>query len=123
MKRSIFLFLLLPLLAQAQTQDEINKNVKDIMPKVVEWRRHFHQNPELSTREYKTGAFVAAYLRSLGLEVKYPFAKTGVVAILKGGKPGPTIALRADMRCLLQKKQTFLSNQQLPIHSTIELLV
>src|SRR5258706_11578926 len=88
MKHSIFLFLLFPLLVQAQTQDEINKNVKDIMPKVVEWRRHFHQNPELSTREYKTSAFVAEYLRSLGLEVKYPFAKTGVVAILKGGKPG-----------------------------------
>src|SRR5882762_9760360 len=100
MKRSIFLFLFSPLLVQAQTQDEINKNVKDIMPKVVEWRRHFHQNPELSTREYKTGAFVADYLRSLGLEVKYPFAKTGVVAILRGGKPGPAIALRADMDAL-----------------------
>jgi amidohydrolase len=100
MKHIIFLSLLLPLFAQAQIQDEINKNVKDIMPKVVEWRRHFHQNPELSTREYKTGAFVAEYLKSLGLEVKYPFAKTGVVAILKGGKPGRTIALRADIDAL-----------------------
>ncbi len=70
------------------------------MPKVIEWRRHFHQNPELSNREYKTGAFVADYLKSLGLEVRYPIAKTGVVAILKGGKPGPVIALRADMDAL-----------------------
>ena len=70
------------------------------MPKVIEWRRHFHQYPELSNREYKTGAFVAEYLKSLGLEVKYPVAKTGVVAILKGGKPGPVIALRADMDAL-----------------------
>jgi len=89
------------MVAKAQTTDVmIAKNVKDVMPKVIEWRRHFHQNPELSTREYKTSAFVADYLKSLGLEVKYPFAKTGIVAILKGGRPGPTIALRADMDAL-----------------------
>jgi len=101
MKHFVLLSLSLPLLAKAQTTDVmIEKNVKDVMPKVIEWRRHFHQNPELSTREYKTSAFVADYLKSLGLEVKYPFAKTGIVAILKGGKPGPTIALRADMDAL-----------------------
>src|SRR4030095_2626597 len=99
--KQLILLLLFPVFAYTQTLDSsIAKNVRDIMPKVVEWRRHFHQNPELSTREYKTGVFVAEYLRSLGLEVKYPFAKTGVVAILKGGKPGPTIALRADMDAL-----------------------
>src|SRR6478736_1575917 len=101
MKQLVLLSLSLPLLAKAQTTDVmIAKNVKDVMPKVIEWRRHFHQNPELSTREYKTSSFVAEYLKSLGLEVKYPFAKTGVVAILKGGKPGRTIALRADMDAL-----------------------
>ena len=101
MKQLVLLSLSLPLLAKAQTTDfMIAKNVKDVMPKVIEWRRHFHQNPELSTREYKTSAFVADYLKSLGLEVKYPFAKTGIVAILKGGRPGPTIALRADMDAL-----------------------
>jgi amidohydrolase len=115
MKQSIVLFLLLPFFAHAQNYDaEITKNVKDIMPKVVEWRRHFHQNPELSTREYKTGAFVADYLKSLGLEVKYPFAKTGVVAILKGGKPGPTIALRADMDALPVTEKV-----DLPFKSTV----
>ena len=101
MKYFIFLLLFFPMVAKAQTTDVmIAKNVKDVMPKVIEWRRHFHQNPELSTREYKTSAFVADYLKSLGLEVKYPFAKTGIVAILKGGTPGPTIALRADMDAL-----------------------
>src|SRR6478609_339340 len=101
MKQAITLFLFIPAIIHAQTNETgLNENIKAIMPKVVEWRRHFHQNPELSTREYKTGAFVADYLKSLGLEVKYPVAKTGVVAILKGGKPGPVIALRADMDAL-----------------------
>src|SRR4051794_19128429 len=101
MKHFFFLHLLLPMLAQAQfTDSSISTNVRDIMPKVVEWRRRFHANPELSTREYKTSAFVAEYLKTLGLEIKYPFAKTGVVAILKGGKPGPVIALRADLDAL-----------------------
>ena len=115
MKHSIFLFLLLPFFAHAQNQDSaIAKNVREIMPKVVEWRRHFHQNPELSTREYKTGSFVAAYLKSLGMEVKYPIAKTGVVAILKGGKPGPVIALRADMDAL-----PLVEKVDLPFKSTV----
>jgi amidohydrolase len=97
----LLLFLLLPLLSSSQNfTAEINKNVQDIIPKVVEWRRHFHQYPELSNREYKTGAMVAGYLKSLGLDVRYPVAKTGVVAVLKGGKPGPVIALRADMDAL-----------------------
>lgn len=79
---------------------DINKNVQDVMPKVIEWRRHFHQNPELSNHEYKTGAFIADYLKQLGLDVHYPVAKTGVVAVLKGGKPGAVIALRADIDAL-----------------------
>jgi len=115
MKQSIILFLLLPAFAHAQYNEAaLNENIKSIMPKVVEWRRHFHQNPELSNREYKTGKFVAAYLKSLGLEVKYPVAKTGVVAILKGGKPGPTIALRADMDAL-----PLTENVDLPFKSVV----
>ena len=69
-------------------------------PKLIEWRRHFHQNPELSNREVKTAAKVAEHLKSLGIEVKTGVAHTGVVGILKGGKPGPVIALRADMDAL-----------------------
>src|SRR5664279_5499489 len=101
MKCLIYLLLLVPAISPAQNNvAALNENIKAIMPKVIEWRRYFHQNPELSTREYKTGAYIATYLKSLGLEVKYPFAKTGVVAILKGGKPGPVIALRADIDAL-----------------------
>ncbi|HYK47223.1 MAG TPA: amidohydrolase, partial [Parafilimonas sp.] len=66
MKHFLLLLSLIPAFAQTQTIDSaIAKNVREIIPKVVEWRRHFHQNPELSTREYKTGAFVADYLKSL----------------------------------------------------------
>jgi amidohydrolase len=75
----------------------IDTESKAIEGKVIEWRRHFHQFPELSNREYKTGARIAGFLEQLGLEVKYPVAKTGAVGILRTGKPGPVIALRADI--------------------------
>jgi amidohydrolase len=73
---------------------------KEIEPRVIEWRRHFHQFPELSNREEKTAAMVADHLRSLGIEVKTGVGKTGVIGLLKGAKPGPVIALRADMDAL-----------------------
>lgn len=98
MKLTTLLLLLIPLMSLAQPkQTVIDENIKAVMPKVIEWRRNFHQQPELSNREFKTAAVIVEYLKSLGLEVKYPVAKTGVVGILKGGKPGPVIALRADM--------------------------
>ena len=100
-KQTLILLLLFPATVNAQNFDaEINKNVNDIIPKVVEWRRNFHQHPELSNREFKTAAIVAGYLKSLGIEVRTGVAITGVVGILKGGKPGPVIALRADMDAL-----------------------
>jgi len=70
------------------------------MPQVLAWRRDFHQHPELSNREFRTSKIVAEQLRALGLEVRTGIAHTGVVGILRGGKPGPTIALRADMDAL-----------------------
>lgn len=76
---------------------EINAATDKIMPRVVEWRRHLHQYPELSNRETKTAKYVEDNLRRLGLEVRTGIAKTGVVAFLKGAQPGPTIGLRADM--------------------------
>ena len=79
---------------------EINQATDKISPKLVEWRRHLHQFPELSNREFKTAKYVETHLRSLGLEVKTGVAKTGVVAILKGAMPGPTVGLRADMDAL-----------------------
>lgn len=74
--------------------------------KVIEWRRDLHQHPELSNREFRTSKVVAAHLTSLGLEVETGIAHTGVVGVLRGGKPGPTIALRADMDALPVQEQT-----------------
>jgi amidohydrolase len=68
--------------------------------KIVAWRRDFHQNPELSNREVRTSKIVAEHLRKLGLSVETGVARTGVVGLLDTGKPGPTIALRADMDAL-----------------------
>lgn len=67
---------------------------------VIEWRRDIHANPELSNREFRTAALVADHLRALGLEVRTEVAHTGVVGFLEGGKPGPIVALRADMDAL-----------------------
>jgi amidohydrolase len=98
----VFCFGVFHLHAQSNSklQTRLNTMAKDIEPNVIEWRRHFHQNPELSNREEKTAARVAEHLASLGIEVKTGIAKTGVVGLLKGGKPGPVIALRADMDAL-----------------------
>src|SRR4051812_11088435 len=71
-----------------------------IEPKVVAWRRDIHQHPELGNREFRTSALVAAHLKSLGIQVQEKVAHTGVVGLLVGGKPGPVVALRADMDAL-----------------------
>jgi amidohydrolase len=92
----------------------IEQKALAIQSKLVEWRRYLHQHPELSNREYKTGQFVAQHLKELGIEVKYPVAKTGVLGILKGAKPGPVIALRADMDALPIKERT-----DVPFKSTV----
>lgn len=95
-----FLLLVGSLFAQSKLHQKIDLKADAVEPKVIEWRHNIHQNPELSNREFKTGEKVAAHLKSLGLEVKTGVAKTGVVGYLKTGKPGPTIALRADMDAL-----------------------
>ena len=105
--RQIFLTALIALISQAinaqpdtKLPAKIDQLAKSIEPKVIEWRRHFHQYPELSNRETNTAAKIQAHLRGLGLEVQTGVAHTGVVGLLKGGKPGPVIALRADMDAL-----------------------
>lgn len=93
------LMLIVPAASFAQ-QPTLDTRVKEVAGKVVQWRRYFHEHPELSNREFNTAAKVAEHLRSLGIEVRTLVAKTGVVGILKGAKPGPVVALRADMDAL-----------------------
>ena len=104
MRKAIVSFcILFSLASQAFAIDmsrEIDTATAKVMPSVVEWRRHLHQFPELSNREFKTSKFVEEHLRKLGLEVRTGIAKTGVVGILKGTQPGPVIGLRADMDAL-----------------------
>jgi amidohydrolase len=104
MTPSRFLLLLtalsFPLCGQADLQSDLETLAREVEPKVIEWRRDFHRNPELGNREFRTSGLVATHLKSLGLEVKTGVAHTGVVALLRGGKPGPVVALRADMDAL-----------------------
>ena len=84
----------------ANTDRQLDEAARAVAPRVIEWRRDLHQNPELGNREFRTSQKVAAHLESLGLEVRTGVAHTGVVGVLRGGRPGPVIALRADMDAL-----------------------
>ena len=77
--------------------ESIESLSEKVHPQMIAWRRDFHQNPELSNREFRTADIVARHLQSLGMEVETGIAHTGVVGILRGGKPGPVVLLRADM--------------------------
>ena len=85
---------------------ELDTAAVAIEPRVIEWRRDFHRNPELANREFHTSAKVAEHLRALGLEVRTGIAHTGVVAVIEGKLPGPTILLRADMDALPVTEKT-----------------
>ena len=84
----------------SKLKEKINVEANKIEAKCIAWRRDIHLHPELGNREFRTSKIVAGHLRSLGMEVKENVAKTGVVGILKGSKPGPCIGLRADMDAL-----------------------
>lgn len=89
------------LFAQNSTlKTEVGKRADALTEKVINWRRDFHEHPELGNQEKRTAAIIAKHLQDLGIEVKTGVAKTGVVGVLKGGKPGPVVALRADMDAL-----------------------
>jgi amidohydrolase len=93
----------------AQASDlntRVDRELDAIAPRIIEWRRDFHRNPELSNREFRTSKIVAEHLRKLGLEVETGVARTGVLGLLRGGKPGVTIAMRADMDGLPVTEQT-----------------
>ena len=88
------------------TPDEIDQAAAAVQPQVVEWRRWFHQNPELSNREFNTSAKIAEILREMGLEPQTGIAHTGVIAIIEGGLPGPLVAIRTDIDGLPVVEQT-----------------
>jgi amidohydrolase len=81
-------------------RDAIDQQAKAVEAKMIAWRRDIHQHPELGNREFRTSGLVAEHLKKLGYEVREKIAHTGIVAVLKGGKPGPVIAFRADMDAL-----------------------
>lgn len=93
---------------------EIDRRAPLLEAKAIAWRRDIHQHPELSNREVRTAKLVADHLRSLGIEVRTGVAKTGVVGVLRGGRPGPVVALRADMDALPVAEEV-----DLPFKSTV----
>jgi amidohydrolase len=94
----VFLFFSMPVFAQNAAQKaQVSSKADALQSQVVAWRRDFHEHPELGNHEVRTSAIIAKHLQSLGIEVQTGIATTGVVGILKGGKPGPVVALRADM--------------------------
>jgi amidohydrolase len=105
--RSIALSMLaITTLSAEEPLTRVKQEAAKVIPAITGIRHQIHQNPELSNREEKTAALVADYLRTLGLEVKTGVAKTGVVALLKGGRPGRVVAVRADMDALPVTEQT-----------------
>ena len=94
-------------------KQEVAQQARAQEAKVIAWRRDIHAHPELGNQEQRTSALVAEHLRSLGLEVRTGVARTGVVGILRGSRPGPVVALRADMDALPVKEP-----QGLPFAST-----
>ncbi len=96
-------------LAWGDLTAEIHAAAMAVEPQVIGWRREIHEHPELSNREFRTSGLVAGHLRDLGIEVETGVAHTGVVGILKGGMPGPVVALRADMDGLPVVERTGLS--------------
>ena len=108
----ILLFLPLSLFLCAQKKSTIDQTsmisaaADKMEAKCIAWRRDIHEHPELGNNEYRTAKLIADHLRSLGIEVKEGVGKTGVVGILKGTRPGPCIALRADMDGLPVREDT-----------------
>lgn len=105
MRHALLAFLpFVPVALQAQgpaaLRADIDRRSAEVAPRVVNWRRDIHQHPELSFQEKRTAALVAEHLKSLGLEVQTGVGGNGVVGILRGAKPGPVVALRADMDAL-----------------------
>lgn len=112
--KKLFLAIFLLSFCFINAQEGFEKDIEAIEAKLIEWRRDFHENPELSNREFKTAEKIAKHLKSLGLEVQTGVAHTGVVGILKGDLPGKVIALRADIDALPVTERT-----DIPFKSTV----
>ena len=98
MKKILATIILFSGLSFSQTlTEQLENDIDGLMTKVVEWRHHFHEYPELSNREFKTSQYIKEVLENLGLEVQSDIAYTGLVAMIRGSQPGPLIALRADI--------------------------
>ena len=107
---TLYCVLALSFTSLSAVADVLNETIADevaaVADRVVAWRRDIHANPELSNREFRTSELVAEHLHDLGIEVQTGVAHTGVVGVLEGGKPGPVIALRADMDALPVTEKT-----------------
>ena len=107
MKRILFyVFLLSSVNLKADLTSNLNNNLDSLMEKVIEWRHDIHEHPELGNREFRTSKKIEEHLRSLGMQVETKIAYTGLVGMLEGDLPGPTIALRADMDALPVEEKT-----------------
>ena len=107
--------------AATRADQDVASAVARVEEPVIAWRRDFHAHPELGNREIRTAGIVAAELERLGLEVRTGIAHTGVVGVLRGGQPGPTVALRADMDALPVTERTglpFASTVRTPLTQT-----
>ncbi len=92
--------------ALSATPVPANADIEQVLPRVIQWRRDFHQHPELGASEVRTAGVISEHLKGLGLEVKTGIAVTGVAAVIRGGRPGPRIALRADIDALPVTEET-----------------
>ncbi|MGI8844173.1 MAG: amidohydrolase, partial [Gemmatimonadaceae bacterium] len=103
MKASLTILLFVAVFSSVDAQEfdtRVAQGVEKFTPRATELRHTLHQNPELGNREFETAKLIASHLEELGIEVQTGVAKTGVVGILKGGKPGPVVAIRADIDAL-----------------------
>jgi len=119
MKKLYALLLLISTFPAFSQNNSLKKTVSEkadaLQNQIVSWRRDFHEHPELGNHEVRTAGIIAKHLQSLGLEVHTGIATTGVVGILRGAKPGPAVALRADMDAL-----PIIEKTGLPFASTVK---
>ena len=106
LKKSFMIIYLILGIQHLAYADWINQAAMKVEPHTIQLRHYIHANPELGNLKFKTSELVQKELNTYGVEVKKGFAKTGIIGVLKGGRPGPVIALRADMDVLPMQKSS-----------------